>query len=484
LNHLKPKILCLSRSYLSNLLPALGQMDNQFEYLHIVQTDKEEKAIIARGGKVILNLQKTIRNGLGQQKINLWKEPEDMRILTGFKWSAIHSDRYLIHFSHDLQIQIAGILQKEIRKIFLKYRFKAFLSEPVALFVTHLIFYYFKKNNVKPLLWCNTYFSGYFYFSQEHEISIPCRSNPMKKIELKILKSRIDEYIDNIAIDKTGPIYHHKFSNVKPTSLDYFKQRKGESPLVLKLGLVSRFIQISRLIRAIMIRINFRKNGDFITAGSISEHLFYLRCLFARNSIYDEMPKKYSIDNVIYPLQFEPEASLLYFAPEIVNQISFVETILKALPHGKILWIKEHPNQFGALDSKKWIELRKKYSNLKFIHGRKNGRHLIQSSSLVITISSTMGLDAIVFGRKLLVAGKVFFAKFFGAKQIYSFEDLSKELNNPSNYLIKKNLYKNKLDLLKFGKYSYFGDPQPSTKLYDTNNLKSIIQAIHLELDT
>jgi hypothetical protein len=230
-------------------------------------------------------------------------------------------------------------------------------------------------------------------------------------------------------------------------------------------------------------RINFKYNGDFIAAGAVKEHFFYLRCLFARNVIFDQMPINYSANNVIFPLQYEPEASLQYFAPHIVNQLSFVETILKALPHGKTLWVKEHPNQFGALDSKKWLALRKGYGNLRFVHGRQNGRYLIKMSSLVITISSTMGLDAIIFGRKLLVAGNVFYDNFSGVKKCYSYEDIAKELNNPSNYLIKKNLDKNKFDLFKFGKYCYIGDPQPSSKLYNRNNLNSIIQAIYLELD-
>ena len=478
----KIKILCLSRSYLATFIPTLGQSDREFEFFHIVQTNKEEKIVKALGGRVILNIQKTVKNALAKKESFLWKEPEDMRAATGFNWSPIFSDRYLINFSSDLQPRIAGAIQKDLRAIFAKYKFKAFLSEPVALFVTHLIFYHCKKNNVKPLLWSNTYFSGYFYFSREHEISVPVRSKPMNKAELKILKDRVDEYVNNIAIDKIGPIYHHKFSNLKSSPLDYFKQRKGQLPLVLKPGWVSRFIQTARLFRAIWMLINFKYIGDFMAAGSVKEHLFYLQCLFSRNAIYDRIPESYSANNVIYPLQYEPEASILYFAPHIVNQLSFVETILKALPYGKTLWVKEHPNQFGALDSKKWLALRKSYGNLRFVHGRENGRYLIKVSSLVITISSTMGLDAIIFGRKLLVAGNVFYDNFSGVKKCYSYEDLAKELNNPSNYLIKKNLDKNKLDLFKFGKYSYIGDPQPSSKLYDRNNLNSIIQAIHLEL--
>ncbi len=75
-------------------------------------------------------------------------------------------------------------------------------------------------------------------------------------------------------------------------------------------------------------RLTFPRRGDYITAGSVAEHRFYLRCQMTPRSMYDEPPADFSVANVVYPLQYEPEASLLYFAPEIVSQVSYVETVL------------------------------------------------------------------------------------------------------------------------------------------------------------
>ncbi|WP_395054827.1 hypothetical protein [Polaromonas sp.] len=476
------KILCLSRSYLSKLMPTLAQYDNDFTYLHIVQTDREEKIVKSLGGVVVLNMQKAVRDAFSHANSVLWQEPEDMRQVTGFDWSATYSDRYLVHYDESHRRIIAGALQQAVEKLFKEHRFEGFLGEPVALFVTHLIFYHCRKNGVKPLLWCNTYFSDHFYFSDQTNISVPVRRQPLDEDGIPGLTKIIKKYVDGIIADKTGPLYHHAFSGPKQNKLGYFKQRRGESPLVLRPGWSSRLIQIARLARARWYRMNFRFNGDYMTAGSVSEHQFYLSCLFARHSIYDLMPQGPIENNVVYPLQYEPEASLLYFAPHVVNQISFVESILKALPDDRILWVKEHPNQFGALSNAAWRKLKIKYGNLRFVHGRQNGRELIKRSSLIVTISSTMGMDALLLGRCLLVAGRVFFDRFSGAIQTCSYEKLARELNEPSNYRLRDNIIALTGELIEFGRHTYLGDPQPAYGLYDPQNIEKIIYAIRSEL--
>jgi Capsule polysaccharide biosynthesis protein len=164
------------------------------------------------------------------------------------------------------------------------------------------------------------------------------------------------------------------------------------------------------------------------------------------------------------------------------NQISFVETILRSLPHGKVLWVKEHPNQFGALNESGWQNLKKRHDNLRFVHGRQNGRQIIKNSALVVTISSTMGLDGLLLGRKVLVGGEVFYSRFTGAIRTESYLALAKELNKLENYEGSDNINANIDDLVEFGRNSYAGDPQPSQYLYTDENIAQLQRAIQAEL--
>jgi len=155
---------------------------------------------------------------------------------------------------------------------------------------------------------------------------------------------------------------------------------------------------------------------------------------------------------------------------------------LRALPHDKVLWVKEHPNQFGALNEASWRHLKKRYDNLRFVHGRQNGRELIKKSALVVTISSTMGLDGLLLGRKVLVGGEVFYSRFTGAIRTESYLALAKELNCHANYKASDNFTLNIEELVKFGCHAYPGDPQPSDYLFSDENLAKLQQAIDAEL--
>lgn len=474
-------VLCLSRSYLAHLLPALGKRHSDTRYHHIVQTDAEARSIAAQGGEVVLNLEAVIREGLSNET-PLWREPEDMRAVTGFSWSAIQSDRYLPHFDHGTRLRIAGLLDRAVRELFARQHFDAFVSEPVALFITHLLFYYCRSNGTKALLWGNTYFPDYFYFADAANMSTPQRNGTLEEPEAQRLRQTVEAYVGGVVGDKAGPAYHYAFSGVKNTRLGYFKQRRGEMPLVLKPGLTSIGLQAARLGRAAFKRALFPRRADFITAGSVSEHARYMRSLLTSPRIYDGMPETASADHVVYPLQYEPEASLLYYAPEIVSQTSFVETILKALPPGKLLWVKEHPNQFGALGLKPWRRLRKRYANLRFVHGRQSGRELLKRAGLCVTISSTMGMDALLIGRRVLVAGDVFFRNFPGAVALASYAHLGEALNDPASYTPQNERAALTERLIDFGTRAYRGDPQPSQILFEPDNLDRLVAAIDNEL--
>lgn len=475
-------ILCFSRNYLSRLLPEIGRRDPDVQYLHMVQTDREAAHIESVGGTVVLNLQALVRESLKQKNAPVWREPEDFRSLTSFSWSPIYADRYLPEYTPIIRRKIAGAIFAAMSELFERFKIDAFVSEPVALFPTHVAFYLSKKHGARLLMWANTYFPGYLYFSNQIDISIPVRVGAPTDAEIQAANAVVSAYVTGVTEDKRGPANHHSFISNKLSKLSYFKQRQGLEPLVVRPGLRSKAIQIARLARARFSRLTFPRFSDFMTAGAVNEHRFYLRALNASRSNYDAMPAEYSGSHLVYPLQYEPEATLLYFAPDFVSQVQFVETILRSLPDDHILWVKEHPNQFGALGERNWQDMKRRYENLRLIQGRESVRELIRKSALVVAISSSAGMDALAIGRRVIVAGQVFYRHMTGALPVSSAAEIAAVLNDPANYGPVDNIDKNIKELELFVTKCYRGDPQPAHELFLPENLDFIVHAIHNEI--
>jgi len=481
---MKKKILCLSRSYLSKLFPTIAQNDNGREYFHIVQNTAEEKRVKSLGGEVVLNIETYVSSVFTSNDLDIkWEEPDDFRTITGFNWSPLYTDRYLSNFPEATRLKVAGAVYKAISELFSKYNFDYFLSEPVALFTTHVLLYFCKKNETEARLWVNCYFPDYFFFAAGLDYSIPSPVlKQYSKDEISLLDKHIKSYCEGVQEDKTGPAYHFSFSKDPDKGLNYFQQRVGNASLVLKPELKTIVLQSLRVIRAIYSWSLFPKKGDFQSAASFNEHWFYFKCLLTSRKYYDNIPDRGTQDVITYTLQYEPEASLLYAAPDFYNQLVFVEMILRSLPDGQSLYVKEHPNQFGALGIKEWRKLRKKYHHLKFIYGRESGRELIKSSSMVITLSSTAGMDAILLGKPVIVAGRVFFSNFPNVKCINSYSELAALLQQPHKALPTQDIMQDILNHFRnMGINSYLGDPQPSSILYSDENLTHLINAISQE---
>lgn len=474
-------ILSYSRSYLAHLLPVLGKNDDTSTYIYVVQ-NLSEKAVVERlGGRVVLVIDEVVKQTLKKAGAQPWNEPEDFRKLTNFDWSPVLSDRYLINIVEKDRAIIAKAIFDAIQKLFEEHNIAAVLSEPVALYPTQVLLYFAKKTQVKPLFWLCSFIPGFFYFSEQINPATPSCSE--KREEDKELIKLVSEFVEGVRKNKKGPVYHHAFSGKQKRELLNTSQRQGRASKVLQPSITSIIFQVLRLSYAWYARFTYRLTGNYMYAGATFEHKNYLRFLLAGKKSYDVLPKENSEKNVMYPLQYEPEASLLYSAPHVFDQKNTVELILRSLPDDKVLWVKEHPNQFGALSTKKWRRLKTKYSNLKFIYGRDSGRDLIKASSLVITISSTAGMDGLIMGKRVLVLGSCFYQGFHGAIKVLSTIELAKLLNDPGTYKSAAlDGQKVTEDLYRFIQKCYRGDPQPSHYLYSSENIDSLISAINKQL--
>jgi hypothetical protein len=98
---------------------------------------------------------------------------------------------------------------------------------------------------------------------------------------------------------------------------------------------------------------------------------------------------------VYFPLHIEQERVLLIGAPFYTNQVEIITNIVKSLPVGYKLLVKEHP--IMALRGWRSISTYKKIMelpNVELLHPTVNADEILKKCSLVITISGTAGLEA------------------------------------------------------------------------------------------
>jgi len=127
----------------------------------------------------------------------------------------------------------------------------------------------------------------------------------------------------------------------------------------------------------------------------------YRKYFINKNLIRDLENKK---PLIYFPLHIEQERSLLIAAPFYTNQLEMIRNIVKSLPIGYILYVKEHPVQIlrgwrSISDYKQIMNL----PNVKLVHPSIKSEDIIKKSSLVITIGGTAGVEAAFYNKPSII---------------------------------------------------------------------------------
>jgi len=128
---------------------------------------------------------------------------------------------------------------------------------------------------------------------------------------------------------------------------------------------------------------------------------------------------------IFFPLHAEPERALLITAPFYLNQVEIIKNIVKSLPPGYKLLVKEH----SAMIFREWrkISVYKEIMSIpevKLLHPKVDTHKIVKNSSLVITISGTTSLDAAFYEKPSIVLSDTTFSKLPSVYRLKSIEDL------------------------------------------------------------
>lgn len=133
----------------------------------------------------------------------------------------------------------------------------------------------------------------------------------------------------------------------------------------------------------------------------------YRELFLNRNCIHE-------IDNnvpfVFFPMTTDPESTLLITTPFYTNQLELITQIVKSLPIGYQLYVKDHPlQQSRSWRSTSYYKKILELPNVKLIHPSLQPEEIIKKSSLVITVASTAGMEAAFYSKPTIVFSDVLF---------------------------------------------------------------------------
>lgn len=112
---------------------------------------------------------------------------------------------------------------------------------------------------------------------------------------------------------------------------------------------------------------------------------------------------------VFMPLHVPEDAQITIRAKKYAEQDKIVAAVAKALPEGYLLYTKGHPHAVGGF-SLRWLKNISKITNVRLLDPSVNSHDIIQNSACVVVINSTVGWEAILYKKPIVVLAKPFYA--------------------------------------------------------------------------
>ena len=125
---------------------------------------------------------------------------------------------------------------------------------------------------------------------------------------------------------------------------------------------------------------------------------------------------------VLFPLQYQPEASTQVLAPFYLDQAAVIENIARSLPVGCRLYVKEHVPCVGMRPVSFYRRILR-IPNVRLISPWADTYQLIRDSLAVAAITSTVGWETILCGKPIILFGRVFYDIY---DPIFKVEDIAK----------------------------------------------------------
>jgi hypothetical protein len=324
----------------------------------------------------------------------------------------IHSERHFFKLTKNKKIKYALEIIKNIEKDYKNQKFNIIFSSSLADFPSYFLFNFAKAKGI-PFYYFVYSRMGGTVFLTDREDTGPLNVETIFVENLKeynsstnnfaATKSFIESYIDNKSqpyyVTQSSMLYKaFSFEDVKVLYNSYKNYLKDKNSFIQSVNpLLLPFNRITKIKRK-------------------REYFKYFKDSFL--SLEDLESKKY----FVYPLHFHPEAATLIQGRWFNDQKNIIEMISKALPADYLLIVKEHKVSVGRRPKSFYEEINK-FHNVYFTSEKTEVYPLIQNSSGIVTISSSMGLEAVMLNKCVITFGDIHYNIL---SQVIKARDISK----------------------------------------------------------
>jgi len=351
------------------------------------------------------------------------KYEEEYNIPVNF---ALHADRYIVNHTELRRRQKLCLLIEFAVNIFQKQKINAVFGELSS--ASDIIFYYLaKKFNIPYIFFWHGRIKNRIEFSslEGKRLGLAAIYNSKKKKGLTLEEEQIVNHYIASFFDKESNLISPDYMKFADTTQlkQLFKKTYHE-------GSIKRFFKYCRsyyydskwsadMDPSISLKLKHRLNKiTFVFRKAILNKYFQSSCIEDRY--------------YLFPLHYQPEASTMTFAQDYLNQLAFIENIVKHLPAGAYLYVKEHPAMMAYREIAFYRQL-VKLPNVKLISPNETIRDLILNSQGIITLTSTTGYEAIIYDKPVFVFGNVFYNEYDYVIKCKSFNNLLYCFNDVSN---------------------------------------------------
>lgn len=191
-----------------------------------------------------------------------------------------------------------------------------------------------------------------------------------------------------------------------------------------QLGLIKRYFRHDRIMKIVaLLRHAADSRTDAFQIGNpLLTHLALFRRNVARRFRSGKVRKLYQNPVagerfLLYPLHFHPEASTSILAGAWLNEYEVIRNVAFNLPEGLRLYVKDHVSAWAFPDLDFYRRLLA-LPNVRLLPPEAPTKKLIRCSEAVITLTSTVGYEALLLKRRVLLFGEVFYAFHKGVTRV------------------------------------------------------------------